>query len=54
MKLNDIATYLLENQFQDYEFVFIETNNSDDVTLNILISSQDRQVIVTTHVDFVF
>ena len=53
MKLNDIATYLLENQFHDYEFVYSENSNLD-VTLRLDIDTKNKQIRVTTHADFVF
>ena len=54
MKLNDIATYLLDNeQFHDYEFVFSE-NPDLDITLRLDIDTKTKQIRVTTHADFVF
>ena len=54
MKLNDIATYLLDNeQFHDYEFVYSE-NPDQDITLRLDIDTKTKQIRVTTHTDFVF
>ena len=54
MKLNDIATYLLDNeQFHDYEFVYSENSNLD-VTLRLDIDTKNKQITVITHTDFVF
>ena len=53
MKLNDIATYLLDSQFHDYEFVFSE-NPDLDITLRLDIDTKSKQIKVTTHADFVF
>ena len=53
MKLNDIATYLLDSQFHDYEFVYSE-NPNQDITLRLDIDTKNKQILVTTHTDFVF
>ena len=54
VKLNDIATYLLDNeQFHDYEFVYSE-NPNQDITLRLDIDTKTKQIRVTTHADFVF
>ena len=53
MKLNDFATYLLDSQFHDYEFVFSE-NPDLDITLRLEIDTKNKQILVITHTDFVF
>ena len=52
MTLSDIATYLIENDFNDYEFVYSESSDLD-ITLRLEIRRGTKQILVTTHTDFI-